>query len=301
MFDFLRFCEDYNISYKLCNGDWANINCPIPGCKERDYKGGFNLTNSFYNCYRCGRHSKIELLQSITGFRYEQIYTLLKEYSIGNTNYNNISEIDYRPVKVDLPLFSKPIRENEKAFKYLENRNFDVYELEDKYGILATNNLSDVPHRIIIPIFFKGQLVSWTARSYLKTIDKAKRYFSASKDKEVILHKSVLYNWDNTSDIIVIVEGCTDVWRLGDSIVACFGTQFSDNQIKLIKEKRKAFIIYDREEQAQEKARKLMNSLSLFIDVENVLIPFKNDKGEYKDPGELDKREVEEIRAYCGI
>ena len=304
MFDFIRFCDDFSVDYRLCGGDWANIDCPIAGCKCEGKKGGFNLSNSFYSCYRCGRHSKTELIQAITGFNWEAVYPILKTYTSNKKAkdyYDNLSGFDYRPIKVELPLFSKPIKDNKKACAYLERRGFDVYDLEDKYGILATNALSNVPHAIVIPIFFQGRLVSYTSRSYLKTVDKAKRYCSCSKDKEVINHKSILYNWDSSSDTIIVVEGCTDVWRLGDSTVACFGSTICPQQISLIKKKKKCYIAFDNEPMAQKKAYVLMNSLCLFIAVENILIPFKDKDNNYKDPGEFNNKEVIEFRDFCGI
>jgi DNA primase len=300
MFDIIRFCDDYSVDYKS-NGDWLLINCPIVGCKCRDYKGGFNVSNSYYNCFRCGWHSVLEFIQAITGFDWGQVYVIQKEYTTGTVKYNHSDKNNFKPVKVDLPLFCKPIRENKKACEYLEKRGFDIYFLEDNYGVLATNHLSNVPHRIIIPIFFKGQLVSWTARSYLKNIDKGKRYFSCAKEKEVVPHKSILYNWDNTSDTIIIVEGPTDVFRIGTSTVCTFGTQFCDSQISLIKEKKKCYIAFDREPIAQQKAKKLMNSINMFTEVENILIPYKDKYGEYKDPGSFSQKEVKEFRDFCGI
>ena len=57
---------------------------------------------------------------------------------------------------------------------------------------------------------------------------------------------------------MIVVEGVVDVWKLGTSAVATFGTSFTMRQVlALAKIHDRFFIVYDNEPQAQQQARKL--------------------------------------------
>jgi len=54
---------------------------------------------------------------------------------------------------------------------------------------------------------------------------------------------------------VIIVEGITDVWRLGDGAVATFTKNFTREQILLLKKKniKEAFVFYDSDAVGQSK------------------------------------------------
>ena len=53
-------------------------------------------------------------------------------------------------------------------------------------------------------------------------------------EKSVVNYKDILYNMDRVQgEKVVVVEGITDVWRMGDGFVASFGTTLTSAQINL--------------------------------------------------------------------
>ena len=162
------------------------------------------------------------------------------------------------------------------------NRNFDPSYLIEKYKIYSTDHLGDYKFRIIIPIYFEGQLISYQGRDYTNKSDI--RYKSCAKKDEIIHYKNIVYGIDNLPDDHgIIVEGIFDKWRMGDNALCTFGTGYTNQQLILLSRRlKKATILFDPEEKAQEIAEKLCRELSgLGVRSRNIKLP------ENKDPGEL--------------
>jgi len=88
----------------------------------------------------------------------------------------------------------------------------------------------------------------------------------------------------------MVVEGITDVWRLGDGCCATFGTKVRLAQVRLLAEYSQVFFVYDGEAQAQALARKLCRALSgMGVQAENILL----DGG---DPGDMEQDEAQKLK-----
>lgn len=194
-----------------------------------------------------------------------------------------------RPVgKLQLPLGTGAMTIRHKD--YLRGRGFDPDLLEAKYGLLGTGPTGHCPHRIIVPVFHRGRMVSWQARDVTSRVEL--RYISASQANEEVPHKTILYNLDNCrGDSVLVVEGITDAWRLGDGACATFGTKFTQAQVVLLAGFRRVFLVYDGEAQAQTQARRLCRALGLVgvREVRNVIL----DGG---DPGSMEQGEAKRLK-----
>ena len=94
---------------------------------------------------------------------------------------------------------------------------------------------------------------------------------------------------------MLICEGPFDVWRMGDGTTCTFGMELGQAQIKFIARKniKRAFILFDEEDQSQIIAEKLGWMLSQFIpqiEIEVEISPNKKSgknylKIEFKDNG----------------
>jgi hypothetical protein len=90
-------------------------------------------------------------------------------------------------------------------------------------------------NRIIIPIRFHGELVGWQARYVGEPANKdVPKYVTMPGMKK----SQLLYNFDRavTQPYVVVVEGVTDVWAVGDCAVAAFGKTLSARQHALLGE-----------------------------------------------------------------
>src|SRR5574344_1316716 len=158
---------------------------------------------------------------------------------------------------------------------------------------------------IIIPLVLNGKIVSWTARTILSKQQQQKlkipRYKNLSIEQSVYPPKDLFYNLDNCKKkTAVLTEGAFDVIRMGDGFFCSFGTELTQSQISMIKERfTKIFIMFDNEEEAQAKARKFgLQIASIGVEVEIV-----DDYSDFNknDGGELNEQEVSIIRKELGL
>jgi hypothetical protein len=174
--------------------------------------------------------------------------------------------------------------------KYLQERGFDWRELEHlwKIGGIGQAELK-LAYRIYIPIIHKGQIVSWTARSVVKSNNR--RYFSASEEEELIPHKTLLYGEDYVrGDTISVHEGPFDVYRIGPGATCTFGTKYTTAQLKRISRYKRRVICFDSNKEGQAAARQLVSDLAPFEgETFNVVL-------DVDDAGVADKKTVRQFR-----
>lgn len=184
--------------------------------------------------------------------------------------------------------------------QYLESRGFDAEKLESLWGLMGTKGIGRYPNRIIAPIFLNGTTVSYQGRDV--TGKQKLRYKACSLEKEVIHHKNTLYGIDNCKDSIVVVEGITDVWRLGYGAVCTFGIKYTTSQLRMIASKKRRYIMYDTQDpQARAQGLSLAAQLSLLPGLtEYVELGSTHawiDPRAGKDPGNLTQEEADAIMA----
>lgn len=261
-FDAVGFFQQYGIEYvesghKHCRDGWVQTECPFctgnPG-----YHLGFNLERGWWNCWRCGYHRLFDVLVALLGSK-----SLAKQayHDFKGASYS-IPDKKKKPAKeLILPSGLQPL--TKRARKYLESRNFDPDLLATYWNLQSTNNIGPTKFRIFIPIYLSGQMVSWQARDV--TGNSNLRYLGQSQDKEIISNKQTLYGVDSVPGrSCVIVEGVTDVWRLGPGAVATFGIKYKAEQVSMLVRKFKTcHILYDPPDpQAHIQAKKLARDLS---------------------------------------
>ena len=166
-------------------------------------------------------------------------------------------------------------------------------DLIKKFEIHTGGFVGDFALRIVIPIIMNRELVSYTGRDIT---DKASlRYKNAKIEESKIPVKRCTYNIDSVRDVAIYVEGPTDVWRGGDGFVCTFGTKFTSDHVSSAIGLKKAFVLYDAEDQAQEQAEKLCHCLSAVVpSVEKIILSDG-------DPGSMTDQEINELRRDIGI
>ncbi len=242
---------------------WLNVHCPFcPG--SQDFHLGIHREYGGCHCWRCGSHRLIETLAGLLNQREDEVRRILRKYQ----------GIRLAPKKAQEPKVSihpfrlpRPHSPNltARGSHYLRKRGFDPDRIENTWSLMETGPISSLDGisyalRILIPIFWNGEMVSFQARDMTDRSDR--KYLACPMRREALHHKNLLYGdqeiWSN-SDTIIIVEGVTDVWRLGPLAVATFGIEFTNTQVLQLARSRahSFFIIFDAEPQAQWQARKL--------------------------------------------
>lgn len=301
MFDAKHFCEDYNIDYahsgKHARSGWINISCPFcsgnPG-----FHGGFNIENNYYNCHRCGNHYLPKVIAVLTGVEQNIVIDLIKKYSTVSEAINQQTTNKKTPLRITFPADTGSL--TKKAKKYLIGRKYDPYELEAIWDLKSTSHIGFYKNRILAPIRQRQKLVSYQTRDI--TEKHPQKYLACFQDEEIIQHQHCIYGLDQVINrSCIVVEGITDVWRLGPGAVATFGIDFTKQQALLIAVNfDKVFTMFDSEPQAQEKAEELglMISSAFSNPVEVVNLPFII---EDIDPGDLSQNDANHLMKEIGL
>lgn len=298
--NFVKLFNDYNVEYDTrVNKGWTNVTCPF--CDDKTFNGGFNNAGDYYHCWKCGGHNFKQALARTVNIPFNEVDTLIEQYAGRNSVLNTLNKKQAKATKLTLPTDTFTPAER----KYLKERNFSPKLLHEKYKIVGGGITGSWKYRIIIPLVLNGKIVSWTARTILSKQQQQKlkipRYKNLSIEQSVVDPKSVLYNLDHCEDkIAVLTEGAFDVIRMGDGFFCSFGTELTQSQISMIKQRfEKVFIIFDNEEEAQAKARKFgLQIASIGVEVE--LVDCYGDFNK-NDAGELNEKEVQIIRHELGL
>lgn len=246
--DFRTFCRDYKITtapmgHQHNRPSWTNISCPF--CVGHfGFHLGYphNRNGNYLTCYRCGTHSLRDVIMALLNIPHEKAWEIINAYGgVGEPEKLQKKQWIFGR-DCQLPIGCGPV--NELGIKYLEGRGFDAERVVREFGLQQTGPVGQHRHRLLIPIQYKGHIVSYTCRGI---IGQQIRYITCAAHREMIPSKDILYNIDNARNkkAVLVVEGCTDVWRLGRSSVATFGTRFTPKQVQLMAEYERVFLLQD--------------------------------------------------------
>lgn len=290
--DIERLYRDYSVDYlteghKHCSEGWANTVCPFctgnPG-----YHLGFSIEDNYFYCRRCGHHHITEGIAGVLRVSKYEAYTLIKQYGV---NLSKVKRVKKEKSPFKLPTDLHTLLPHHK--KYLIKRKFDPELIENEWNIQSTGALSKLDkisykHRILIPFYWEGKIVTFDARDV--TDKQQNKYQACPKKYEEIPHKDILYgNQEKWIDIGICVEGPTDVWRFGSISFATSGINYKSKQVRTIaKHFKEVAVCFDDEPQAIKQANKLIADLK-FRGVKSYRVPIKN------DPGSMNQKDADSL------
>lgn len=269
-FDIIAFLEAHDVDYsdtgKNIGQGWIGLEtCPF--CEATGCHFGIRLETNVASCWVCGETASVpKLAQQITGMPWKDAYNEIGQF------INDERWIPESPHPGKSVVFPEDMEElSRAAYGYIFDRGFATWEIQKKYKIKSTPGWSFLEigekkwcfnHRIIIPIIMEKKVVSYTARTY---VDMDPRYMNAPTEAGIIPTASCIYNVDTVKDKAIIVEGPTDVWRMGDESIAMMGVKFTPAQVEYLGSKsiKEVFILFD--EGASDRARELAMALSSVI------------------------------------
>jgi len=181
---------------------------------------------------------------------------------------------------------------------YLEGRKFDLDILYNGWGVHACENLEEYPAhgpKIIYPVIYNGEMAFWQARLAWDPTKEQQRqgvrkyYFPLGSSKG-----DVVYNKDEARfcKIVVIVEGITDVHRIGQQGIAIFGKVPTIRQTQIMQNAlghSLGIMLLDSD--ASESAEEYVNKYKTDI-FQRGLFLVKLDKG---DPADYTREEIWDI------
>lgn len=318
-----QFKSDFKLTQSGGRG-WnvAPSNTPLycPFCKNNN---GSKLAFIFsercasFHCPKCGNSCRLEkylwLIKKQNYISYSrQIRSediLKKKELIVN---NSELAMDNSPLdEVSLPLFFKRI----KYSKYLQSRGAKL-ELYKNWIIGKTDFDKSLKDYLIFVIPENGTNVGWVARS-LKSKKEIEKINKNSKYKILRWRNSksdfgrIVFGLDeitSETEELIIVEGITSKMRIDCELelykqnktkcCCTFGKKMTAIQLQKIKNKginvSKIILFYDSDaiDESKRTAYKLQEE---FNEVLVAFCNYKNEEGEYKDAGDLTKKEMLEV------
>ncbi len=292
-FDFEKCLSDNNIPLFYTGSNvgkgWIGTNCPF--CIDGDRGGhlGINKTSKIYSCWKCkskgGMYSLVKKL-----FPNENIEKILQKYSSNATLTTFVSKIKNTGNSCTLPKgATQKILPLHK--KYLLSRNFQPEQLYKDFNLRSTGISSGWGYRIIIPITLQNRMMSYVGRDV--TGKALIRYKAVPIEQSIRDTKSLIYNIDSATDRLILVEGATDVWRIGQGCGASMGAALTPEQILQITSRnfQKVFVLYDSDTTGKIEGLKFGQILSQYVETEIINLP-----DGIHDPGELCKEDVGVLR-----
>jgi hypothetical protein len=228
---------------------WISFNAPC--CDDKRQRGGFIVNAGdavSYHCFNCGfkcswqpgRHISQKMNQFMRNLNIpDDIISQLRLEAL-RLDDNNTTEVRSIIPKFDaraLPLDSEPIdtllnNPPEKLVSILEYM-IDRKIYPEDYSFYCTPKVG-FSNRLIIPFFYKNEIVGWTARA----INDAKpKYLSEQQPGYV-------FNLDRQSDdreFVIVSEGPFDALSIDGC--ALLGAEIKDSQNWLLKQLNKELIL----------------------------------------------------------
>jgi len=297
-FDLFEFLDKYDIEYtetgRNIGSGYIGIN-PCPNCGAENNHFGINRMSKSGNCFVCGKYISLpEFIKLKLNITWSETYNIIRNFS------SEIIEIEYRTANnnVQFPtnIKSTPIK---MAVKYLKKRGFNAEFIHNEYHLAYTGGdsflktketTSNFNYRIIAPIIMNNKLVSYIGRDY--TEQRSPKYMQPLIESCITTPKNSIYNYDalKQHDNCIIVEGITDMWKLGGKTIAVMGKVVTTEQIAFLAEKQinTATILFD--EGGRPEAETLAYNLT------GIVSQVKIAELEGGDPGDLDSIEAITIR-----
>jgi len=278
--------RQHNIHFRIggehrhVRSGWVGIDCPYCSTQGK-YHLGINRSNHMTSCWKCGPHSLVDALAKLLNVSIGAARQIAS--SIGWTpRQQETKERQQLKLPNGINELIKPHRD------YLLDRKFDPTELVKLWQIQGIGLASRLSWRIWIPIRFRDNVVSWTTRAIGDAVEL--RYINAGPTEESMSPKQILYGLDYVRSSVVICEGPTDAWRIGPGAVAMMGLQYTQAQVAWMAKIPNRFVCFDNSTDAQSRARRLVDQLSLLPGNTHQLML------DADDPGSASKREVAMVR-----
>lgn len=301
-------------SIEIASETYSEFICLCPFHEDKTPSFSINKTTGLWYCFTCaalglesGSGNLIKFIMLLDECSYEKAKKIIyKEEDIKTISVRLLNKIDSAvhkekdiiikdiETKIELPREFELLDNIKQCPKYLLERLHWKTILHFKLGICREGYFKN---RIIIPIYYNNEIVSFQAR-WIGNADDAevKRYLFASGFDT----KSFLFNYDNVknSKIILLTEGSLNamsLWEKDFDAVSCFSArELSSKQLKLLVNIKLDELVIcfdtDKNKVGQTAAKRNMKKLRNYFNTSIMTLPLE------KDPNDLNKEQL--VSAY---
>lgn len=271
----------------------VGIACPF--CGDHQHSGnnhlGIKLDTKQWNCWICGAGRNkgfLSLVAKLENCSYRQAEEVLRPFMHSDMSLvQTANRDDFRALQGQFKLPDEAVKELLPLHRnYLEKRNFDPEFIFQHYNLYSVGNISKRwKFRLIVPIYFHFRMVAFVGADV--TRQHSLKYKNCSPEESLIPINSTVYNFDRAKHTVIVVEGITDVWRIGNGAVALYTKHATRQQLKILSEFERVFIMLDSD--AITAAEELANNLAGFTETEIIEL----DEG---DPADMKDDDVKSLR-----
>jgi DNA primase len=262
-----------------------SISIECPWCEDNSFHLGIELNRKYWGCWKCSNKGGIiQLIMKLKKWDYNEAVEHLYKYMNIDPSFvpNNDSELNTSVSEVKLTGVNKLLDPHRN---YLESRRFNPDYIFEKYRVNCVGPIGKYNNSIIVPFFKHNRIVTFAAADITRRAEN--KYTYLSREKSITPIGKTLYNIDNAIDTVIVVEGITDVWRLGDGAVALGRKKFTSWQVKRLVKFKRVGIMLDSD--ATEMAEELAHNVGMFTEVVLYSLP----EG---DPADLTENVVNSIK-----
>jgi len=310
-----EFLTNHNIFYITEGGnvksDNINVKCPLCFDDHSEHMG-IDPETGQWGCWRDSTHRGgkfAKLVKHLLGVSSFEAEELLKNSDIVpeiDELLNQISAVLTETTTVNKAITKLRMPENARKIvkagatlpflNYFVNRGFigstKLIKFLDERKIQACI-LGRYPNRLIFPMYYAGELVTWQTRTIKN--NQAIPYIDLSKDESIRHVKHTLYNFDELfetgGDVLYITEGIFDCLKMeyylpkGSRATCIFTKTVTESQTMLLQRLsvkfKKLVILLDRDAQLQ--------ALEIYTDLLGLPIEIQELPKGFNDPAELNK------------
>lgn len=177
-------------------------------------------------------------------YAYQELERMLTGHQLVELRQANVSEgrdVDVDAIRMNWP--GKVTRidrlpATHEANVYLTSRGFDPEQIGRFYNVhwCYESPRHVCQDRLIIPIYHNKKMVGWQARAAYDTdwkLSHLPKYYTAPGTPR----RQILYNFGNAQhyQVGIVVEGVTDVWKIGPQAVCTLGATMTTQQQSLFR------------------------------------------------------------------
>jgi hypothetical protein len=302
--DIEEYLQARNIVYsppgsKNVGRNSIGISCPF--CGDHAYSGdnhlGIHIDSKKWNCWVCGKKgSLLHLITKLEGCSYQQAEESLRPYA--HSDMSLLQTAHTEPIFNSQRRFELPTECTDELLfphkQYLISRGFNPDFIYKQYNLKCVGPISRRWRlSLIVPIYYNHRLISFISADI--TRKRAIKYKNCPLEESLLPVSQVIYNADRATNSILVVEGVTDVWNIGNSAGALFTKRASRQQLKILSNFSRVFIMLDSDAlhstmiNVLSPADQLAQDLAAFTDTEIIEL-------DHGDPADLKPDDVKHLR-----
>jgi len=273
------------------NGNELLARCPNKNHEDRTPSWGIHdergtALNGIFHCHSCKWSGDIfKLIMEIKNCSFpealkiasgERIVASVEADVEMSVDVGKLKVRSYWPVEIRLPKGVEEIKEVGSCRDYLESR--DIFQSDiDRFGLMDWK----WKRRIFVPLFFRGKMVSWLARTYVDDERKVLNQPGRGKTNWAMFGTNL---FDTTKKIVNLTEGWVDAIRLHQAgffnVTAVCGSTLTEEKIKQLTWAEKVRYWTDDDKAGKKFSKEVKNWFSKHAIVEVINL------GDGRDPAE---------------